>query len=156
MRKLVGQIVKFGVVGVICFFIDYLIGLAAVNLILRFRLFGESSFIIGSQIGAALGFAVSVVVNYILSFKFVFARREEMDRRAEFIIFLVLSVIGLGINQLIIGIATGPLYSGVRWLRETLGYSMMYTGAKILATAVVMVYNFVTRKIFLEQKKAAQ
>ena len=33
-----------------------------------------------------------------------------------------------------------------------MNYNMMYTGAKVAATAIVMVYNFVTRKKFLEQK----
>ena len=34
---------------------------------------------------------------------------------------------------------------------RSFGYSLVYTGAKIIATAIVMVYNFVTRKIFLEK-----
>lgn len=154
MKKLLEQILRFGVVGAVCFLIDYLTGLAVVNLVLHFSLFGESSFTVGSQIGAALGFVISVIANYILSFKFVFTRKEDMDRRAEFVIFLILSLIGLGINQLMIGIATGPVYSGSVWLQERVGYSLMYTAAKVLATAVVMVYNFVTRKLFLEQKGA--
>jgi putative flippase GtrA len=37
-------------------------------------------------------------------------------------------------------------------LQKLLGYNMVYTVGKIIATAVVMVYNFVTRKKFLEQK----
>ena len=49
---------------------------------------------------------------------------------------MVLSVIGLGVNDLLM------------WLGSSvLGVS--YLIVKIVATAIVMVYNFVTRKIFL-------
>ena len=150
MKKLLEQIMKFGIVGVICFFIDYIIGLIGMNIALR--ILGEGSFAAASTIGSILGFTVSVVCNYILSFKFVFQRKENMDRRAEFIIFLILSIIGLGINSLIVWSFTGPIYSSLAWLRSLLDYNMAYTGGKVIATAVVMVYNFVTRKKFLEQK----
>ena len=46
----------------------------------------------------------------------------------------------------------GPIYSANIFLQENIGYNLIYTGAKVFATAVVMVYNFVTRKMFLEQK----
>ncbi len=35
MKKLFAQIMKFGMVGVICFVIDYLIGIAVLNIILK-------------------------------------------------------------------------------------------------------------------------
>ncbi|MCR4695417.1 MAG: GtrA family protein [Pseudobutyrivibrio sp.] len=150
MKKLLDQIVKFGIVGFICFFIDYLVGLGVMNLIKA--VFGQEAFVRGSMIGSVAGFVVSVIVNYILSFKFVFTRKEDMNRGAEFIIFIILSVIGMGLNSFLIWIVVGPLYESNSWLAANVGNSMMYTGAKVFATAVVMVYNFVTRKIFLEQK----
>ena len=78
MKKLLEQIMKFGAVGIICFLIDYVIGIVVLNIIKTIGIFGESSFVIGSQIGSALGFTVSVIVNYILSFKFVFERKEDI------------------------------------------------------------------------------
>lgn len=150
MKKLMEQFVKFGAVGVVCFLIDYLIGLATLHILLATA--GDSIFETASMIGSALGFTISVIVNYILSFKFVFERKENMNRKAEFSIFLILSIIGLGLNQLIIWICIGPVYTNVAWLHNLLNYSLAYTGAKIVATAVVMVYNFITRKLFLEQK----
>ncbi len=123
MKKLMEQILKFGIVGVICFFIDYLVGIAAMNIAMK--VLGEGGFATASTIGSVLGFIVSVIANYILSFKFVFQRKENMDRRAEFVIFLILSVIGLGINQLMM------------WLLVDKAL-MWYMLAKIFATAVVM------------------
>ncbi len=150
MKNLFAQIMKFGVVGVICFVIDYIIGLSIMNIIVK--LGGDPLFKLASMTGSALGFTVSVIINYILSFKFVFERKEDMDRRKEFAAFLILSVIGLGLNLLIIWICVGPVYSGITVLQRILNYDLAYTSAKAIATAVVMVYNFVTRKMFLEKK----
>ncbi len=105
--------------------------------------------------GSALGFTVSVVINYILSFKFVFERKDDLDRRKEFVAFIVLSVIGLGLNSLIIWFCVGPVYDNIAFLQRLLNYDLAYTGAKVIATAIVMVYNFISRKIFLEKKEEA-
>ncbi|MDE7031032.1 MAG: GtrA family protein [Lachnospiraceae bacterium] len=148
MNKLFAQIMKFGVVGVICFGIDYAIGIAVLNIIVK--LGGQS--LPAAMAGSALGFTVSVIINYILSFRFVFERKENLNYKTEFAVFVVLSVIGLGLNQLIIWVCMGPIYGGVAFLRRILSYNFAYTGAKVIATAVVMVYNFVSRKIFLEKK----
>ena len=64
-------------------------------------------------------------------------QQEGMSRRREFIIFVVLSVIGLALNDGIV-------------LALNAGLGLEANIAKICATALVMVYNFVTRKIFLE------
>ena len=78
MKKLYAQIMKFGIVGVICFGIDYVIGLSVMKIIVK--LGGDEVFKAASMAGSALGFTVSVVINYILSFKFVFERKADLDR----------------------------------------------------------------------------
>lgn len=150
MKNLFAQIMKFGVVGAVCFGIDYIIGYSVMKIIVK--LGGGTLFELASMAGSALGFTVSVIINYILSFKFVFERKEDLDRRKEFVAFIILSVIGLGLNQLIIWICVGPVYGNIAFLRNILNYDLAYTGAKVIATAIVMVYNLVTRKIFLEKK----
>lgn len=150
MKNLFAQIMKFGVVGAVCFGIDYIIGYSVMKIIVK--LGGGTLFELASMAGSALGFTVSVIINYILSFKFVFERKEDLDRRKEFVAFIILSVIGLGLNQLIIWICVGPVYGNIAFLRNILNYDLAYTGAKVIATAIVMVYNFVTRKMFLEKK----
>ena len=52
-------------------------------------------------------------------------------------IFIVLSVVGLGLNDLLM------------WVGQSL-MGIDYRITKIVVTAIVMVYNFVTRKIFLD------
>lgn len=124
--KLIAQFMKFGVVGVIAFVIDY--GLLA----LLTEVFG-----VNYLISATISFTVSVIFNYVASMRYVFTHKEDMSRRREFIIFVVLSVIGLLINN-------GCMWAGV----ELLG--IHYLIVKIVATAIVMIWNFVTRKIFLD------
>ncbi|MDO5043544.1 MAG: GtrA family protein [Slackia sp.] len=110
----------------IAFVIDY--GLLA----LLTELFG-----INYLVSATISFTASVVFNYVASMRYVFTHKEGMSRRREFIIFVVLSVIGLLINN-------GCMWAGV----ELLGIHYLLT--KIVATAIVMIWNFVTRKIFLD------
>lgn len=151
VKKIITQFVKFSIVGGICFILDYIIGLAILNTIVL--LIGKVYFTTASIIGSAGGFIVSVVVNYILSFKFVFERKENLNKKTEFIIFVLLSIIGLLINSVIIWLVVGPIYHKSFPLLKKLNYNLVYTAAKILATAIVMVYNFITRKVFLEQAK---
>lgn len=128
MRKLIEQIMKFGVVGFLCFFIDY-------GLMILFT----EAFHINYLISAALSFSISTIVNYSLSMRYVFKSKKDANKINEFILFVVLSVIGLGVNEAAMWIAVE-------------GLGIHYMISKIGATAVVMVFNFVTRKIFLEDK----
>ena len=63
---------------------------------------------------------------------------EKGNNLKNFSLFIVLSVIGLGINQLL-------MWIGV----EILG--IYYMISKIIATGIVMLYNFITRKVILEK-----
>ena len=117
---------KFGVVGVIAFVIDY--GLLALL---------TEAFGVNYLVSATISFTASVVFNYAASMRYVFTHKEGMSRRREFAIFVVLSVIGLGLNN-------GCMWAGVEFL------GIHYLIVKIGATFIVMVWNFVTRKIFLD------
>lgn len=128
MKKLMEQIIKFGFVGFLCFFIDYGI------MVLLTERFG-----VDYLLSSGISFTVSVVVNYILSITFVFETDKSKNRIGEFAVFVILSVIGLGINE-------ACMWFAVETMR------IHYMLSKIGATAVVMVYNFITRKIFIEKK----
>lgn len=141
MKKLLDQILKFGIVGVICFFIDFGVYTFVCNGL-------KLSYILAG----VLGFVISVVVNYILSMRFVFRGRDDISKTREFIVFVVLSIFGLLLNEIILYVCIDGVYMHWGWLQSVLSIAIMNMGAKIVATAVVMIYNFVTRKIFLEEK----
>lgn len=147
MKELLTQIIKFGFVGGLCFLIDFVITMVVYQ-ILKIAIPISAA----STIGGFFGFTVSVVVNYLLSMKFVFERKEDMSRKKEFTIFVILSIIGLGINELVIWFCTSVIYSGSQTLQNVISDTLCVAVAKVIATAIVMVYNFVTRKIFLEKK----
>ena len=125
MKKLINQILKFGVVGGIAFVIDYGI------LFLLAKVIG-----LNELISAAISFIVSLTFNYFLSTKWVFEAKKQTPK--EVIIFVLLSVVGLGINEVLI-------YLGIK----KLGIDVMIV--KLFATAIVMVYNFITRKLIIEK-----
>ena len=127
MKKLIEQIMKFGVVGFLCFGIDY--GL---------MIFLTEACSLSYLVSSGISFSVSVIVNYILSLKFVFDTGKDNNKIVEFLIFIVLSVIGLGINQALMWVCVDKLH-------------VHYMISKIGVTGVVMVYNFVTRKLILEK-----
>ena len=120
MKKLIAQFMKFGIVGVIAFLIDY-------GLMVALTEFFGVPYLISNTIS----FTVSVVFNYVASMRYVFERRE-------FIIFVVLSIIGLILNDLFM------------WLFVSVWF-IDYRIAKIIVTVLVAIWNFVTRKIFLEK-----
>lgn len=148
MNKLLSQIIKFGLVGVLCFFIDYFIYLGA-NAFFTWTGIADI-FPWYYLISGFLGFTVSVIVNYLLSMKYVFVRKEDMSRRREFIIFLILSIIGMGINELCLFVGIELIYGNWRWLQGLMSQGFAENiFFKFGATGVVMVYNFITRKKFL-------
>ena len=125
MKKLINQILKFGVVGGIDYAIDYGI------LFLLAKVIG-----LNELISAAISFIISLTFNYFLSTKWVFEAKKQTPK--EVIIFVLLSVVGLGINEVLIYLGT-----------KKLGIDVMIV--KLFATAIVMVYNFITRKLILEK-----
>lgn len=125
--KLIGQLMKFGIVGVIATVIDFGV------LTILTELFG-----VHYLTSAAIGFIISTLFNYIASMRYVFTSRfENNEKYKELFIFMVLSVIGLSLNQFFI------------WLLvEIVG--IFYIFSKVLATALVMAWNFISRKIWIE------
>ena len=129
IKKLAAQFLKFGVVGVIATGIDFGI------MIFLTEVFG-----VDPVISSGISFCTSTVFNYLASMRFVFTHRDDLSRRREFAIFVVLSLIGLGLNQLIMWGGTTAL--GERW----------YVLAKVAATGIVMLWNFFSRKRWLDAK----
>lgn len=129
MKKLIVQLIKFGIVGVIALIID--VGLLMVL---------KELFKMNVLIASAVSFSVSVTANYILSMRFVFESNNN-SKLKEFIVFVLLSIGGLLLNQLIMWIGVDLL-------------SAYYLVVKIFALIFVAIYNFITRKVFLEKKQS--
>lgn len=85
---------------------------------------------------AAIAFCCGLVTNYLLSITWVFSTRSLTNQRAEFAIFSIIGIVGLGWNQLLMYLGTDVL-------------SLDYRISKLITVAIVLVWNFGVRKILL-------
>lgn len=125
-EHLLVQIFRFGIVGVVATLIDFI-----------FLYFFKELCQIQVVFANTLSFIISVIYNYWASLTFVFDVNPEKSKSKNFIIFVVCSVIGLLLNDLIVWVVTDKL-------------NVYYLISKVIATVFVMVFNFITRKKFLE------
>ncbi len=125
--KIIKQLFRFGIVGAICFLIDYSILYICTDIFKIYYL-----------ISSIISFSISTIFNYILSIKFVFTIKEDRNKNKDFINFIVFSVIGLILNQIIMWIGVDVI-------------NIYYMITKVISTCIVMCFNYITRKIFLEK-----
>jgi len=135
-KEFILQVIKFSIVGFIAFCIDYGTMVLLTEVFDVYYLFSTT-----------ISFIVSVIFNYIASMRYVFAdKRTDLSTGVKFVVFVALSAVGLLINQVM-------MWAGVElipWPADF--YNHAYLLVKLFATAVVMVWNFVTRKLFYEKE----
>lgn len=90
-------------------------------------------------VSTAAGFCTGLIINYVLSINWVFSGRKMKNRYAEFTIFTVIGIIGLGLNEIL-------MYS----LTDLLGIYYIYS--KLITTLIVLFWNFFARKFVLFNK----
>ena len=127
MERLVRQIAKFGVVGILATLLDY-------GLLFVLTEWAGLYYLLSSM----LSFGISTVFNYAASVRWVFSVKKEYSKTRNFVLFVIFSLLGLSLNAL-------AMWVGVECLH------WHYMIVKIGATAIVMVFNFITRKKVLEQ-----
>lgn len=125
-NQLFMQIIRFILWGLIPTFTDVIL-LVILNEILGIRVL----------ISSAISFLVSVTISYFISMRFVF-NGGSMKRTKEYILFVLLSLGGLLINQGIMWIGTGIL-------------GLHYLLAKLMSVVIVPAYNFISKKLILER-----
>jgi putative flippase GtrA len=111
------KFIKFGVVGFSGVFVDF-----GVTWLLKEQLK------VNKYAANTCGFLCAVVSNFILNRLWTF-QDSNPDVMLQFGKFLVLSLVGLGLNNLFI-----------YWMTEK--YKTNFYAAKLLATGVVMIWNF--------------
>ena len=121
-----GKIIRFGIVGGIATIIDFVF-------LYIFKEFLNFNVILANT----LSFIISVTYNYIASITWVFDVNKNKNKNMQFILFIIFSVVGLIINNVILYILTDKL-------------NIYYLISKAVATLIVMIFNFITRKKFLE------
>ena len=104
-------------------------------------------------ISTALGFCAGLIVNWLWSLTFVFRAvkdKQQASSKKSFAVFTLIGVIGLAITELgvLLLVAVLPeilLFGSV----ELIGTSWEKWLSKTIMTAIVLVWNYVGRKIFV-------
>ena len=92
------------------------------------------------QTAAAIGFSTGLVAIYLMSIFWVFENRALAgNQTAEFVVFTLIGIVGLGINH------------GVLWLLADAA-GAHYLAAKMVSVGIVFAWNFVARKMTLFQR----
>lgn len=127
---MIRQMVRFGLSGVVVTLFDA--GLLWV-------------FVTGLGVGLAIGnvcaFVGSSLLGYFLNMRYVFRDSRFTSRMASLAVFTGLSGVGLVLNELVV-LGAARLFGGV-----------YYMVAKLIATGVTMVYNFISRKLVYERRE---
>ena len=84
----------------------------------------------------ALAFVLGLIVIYILSITWVFEKRGNRSLPMEFLVFAVIGIVGLAINESILWLLTGY-------------FGLYYLVSKVASVCIVFSWNFAARKWLL-------
>lgn len=126
-RLMIKEFIKYIFVGGCAFIADWLIlfllGLLKIHYLLA----------------TPLGFTVGLLVNYALAKLLVFKENAKVSKKAEFLIYTLIGVIGLILTE-------GLMYAFTEWLNF---HPLI---SKIFSAALVLIWNYVAKKIILYKK----
>jgi putative flippase GtrA len=152
-KQLFWEIFRFLLVGGIATVADYAVFYLFRELLLPARLLHSQAWNIGSLvIATAFGFLVGLLVNWIMSIKFVYrqVRNEEESRsKKSFVIFTIIGLIGLALTEIgvVLLVALFPQMTIFGVTEFLLPWDEWM--AKVIMTCIVLVFNYVGRKIFV-------
>ena len=92
-------------------------------------------------LSATISFLAGLVVNYYLSTHWIFRHSKLQNKTAEFFIFGIIGVIGLLFNNLLLFLFTDVMH-------------IHYMISKLITAAIVMLWNFLGRKLILFKDKS--
>ena len=143
------EIIRFLIVGGIATLCDYAV-FYLFNLVILKGLNDSANLVIAT----ALGFLTGLLVNWFLQ-KFVYSYITDNETKSKkvFIKFVIVSLIGLGITELGMYLAS-PLYGKYVWT-IIVSFDPVKLFFKLLMTGIVLVWNYIARKLFVFKTKKA-
>ena len=136
-KQRLGEVIRFLAAGGAAFAVEL------VTLILLKEKLG-----LDTLVATPIAFLLSVIVNYLICVLWVFDGAREQSRKSQIAFFLT-SAVGLLLNELLMFLFR------VIWGEETVLFTVfsfavsLYVLNKILATALVMIWNYFTKRYIL-------
>ncbi len=134
-----GEMLRFAVSGGVCFLIEL-----ATLMLLRDRCG------LDTLIATPVAFLISVIVNYLLCVRWVFHGAAEQKNAAK-MGFLITSVAGLLLNELLMYVFRLLLGEDAVVLTVFSFAVKMVMINKALATLIVMIWNYFTKRLILRR-----
>lgn len=149
-KQLFWEIFRFLLVGGTATLVDYLVFWVFDGLLFPLFLRQQT---VALVLATALGFCVGLLVNWILSVTFVFRHvKDEKEARSKksFVMFAVIGVIGLIITELGILVLVA-IFPDITLFGQTQLFGTLWKKwiAKIIMTGLVLIWNYLGRKIFI-------
>ncbi|MBI2355655.1 MAG: GtrA family protein [Candidatus Doudnabacteria bacterium] len=138
--NLAGQFIRFAIVGAVNTLLDF----AILNLLSWATGIYEGNGIIPLNV---ISFTVAVVNSYFLNKAWAFKDRASEEQGKKFTLFLIVSVIGAIINTATVRIVStniDPMFG--------LSQELWLNAAKVIATGLSLVWNFIGYKVFVFKK----
>ncbi|NNG21264.1 GtrA family protein [Naumannella sp. ID2617S] len=126
--RVLAQMIRYGFVSGLAFGVDFFSMYAGIH-----------AFHLPVLLATTIAFTLGIITNFITSTLWVFDRSSHR-RHVEMGLFLLVGVIGLGLNALIVWVG-----------HEVLGIWAMV--AKLISTAVVFFWNFLLRRFLIYTPK---
>ena len=134
------EVIRFAVTGGVCFLVEL-----AVLILLKGGLGMDT------LIATPIAFLVSVILNYLLCVVWVFRGAKDRSAGAK-AGFLVTSLIGLGLKELLMLLFRLTLGEDAVVLTLAGREINMYVLNKCLATLIVMIWNYFSKRAILYRK----
>lgn len=151
--QLFWEIFRFLLVGGTATAVDYIVFYLFRQWILPSSLFAASWWNVCSLVLAtAFGFIVGLIVNWLLSVSFVFRsvrNKAEAASKKSFFVFAIIGLIGLGITEIGV-VALVHIFPEITLFGRT-EFLLPWKEwlAKAIMTCIVLVFNYVGRKLLI-------
>ncbi len=137
-RKEVKRFVKFAIVGAAGSITDF----SVLNLLVQ---------LVGAPLVIAntISFTAAVIQNFLLNRRWTFPESQERQASGQLAQFVIVSVIGLGLNQLVF-LTLHHFWDTywINWYGADIGFIVSYNIAKLFAIGVVLFWNFTANRLW--------
>jgi len=140
-RRGVRQLIKFGVVGASSTLVNFAV--------LNFMLIALHQ---NRYVSVTVAFLVSVVNGYVWNKRWTFKEAQAKAVHTQFTQFLLVNLVGLGLDLLFIRLISVPLEQELHALRPlmdpTKAMHLATNGAQLVATAAIVFWNFFANRLW--------